>query len=214
MDLVKKLLWFVFRVVLALAIATAIIVAAAFYVLSHREPKGNIAVSLASGNARHAFAASQPAEAPQQPDYTAEDVIAAINAFRVRKGLQTLSPNTALEKVAQYKADDMLARHYFGHLDPDGNYTWPKITSEGYSFSIAAENLAEDWYDTDSLVNAWINSPEHRKNILNPALRDTGVGIAFNAAHVYIVQEFGTPSGTQTQAASSSVTITGTTTAP
>jgi hypothetical protein len=92
----------------------------------------------------------------------------------------------------------MQARHYFAHVDPDGNYIWDKIVAAGYSpYTQLGENLAIEFYDTESLVAAWMNSPTHRANILQPGFKDQGAGLAFgnvtqNQYHSAIANTFGT----------------------
>ena len=100
--------------------------------------------------------------------------------------------------AAQSKTDDMQARHYFAHVDPDGHYIWDKIVADGYTpYLELGENLAIEFYDTDSLISAWMNSPEHRANILNDGFQDQGMGLTFgNPAtgqyHSAIANTFGT----------------------
>ena len=112
-------------------------------------------------------------------DITPDNVASAINSERTQRNIQALNYNTALAAAAQYKASDIIARNYFAHVDPDGNYIWPKIVAEGYTpYTILGENLAVDFSDTAGLVAAWIDSPTHRDNILNPNFKDQGMGVA------------------------------------
>jgi len=111
-------------------------------------------------------------------DLTIQNILTSINRERGVRNLVTLSTNGILSQAAQYKADDMQTRHYFAHVDPDGNYIWNKIVSLGYTpYSQLGENLAIDFYDTESLVDAWMQSPTHRANILNEGFRDQGMGL-------------------------------------
>lgn len=134
----------------------------------------------------------------QASDLTADNILQAINSQRSSRNLVTLNTNSMLSSAAQSKTDDMQARHYFAHVDPDGNYIWPKIVAAGYTpYLQLGENLAIEFYDTESLVNAWMNSPTHRANILNDGFRDQGMGLNFgdsNAGqyHSIIANTFGT----------------------
>jgi len=134
----------------------------------------------------------------QASDLTVNNILSAINRERQLRNLLTLNTDSRLSSAAQSKADDMLARHYFSHTDPEGNYIWPKIEAAGYTpYLQLGENLAIEFYDTESLVQAWMNSPTHRANILNDGFRDQGMGLDFGDTtqgqyHSVIVNTFGT----------------------
>jgi len=113
-------------------------------------------------------------------DITPVNVANAINNERSQRHIPTLNYSSKLAAAAQYKANDMVARKYFAHVDPDGHYIWDKIMAEGYTpFTILGENLAVDFSDTEGLVSAWMDSPTHRENILNASFADQGVGVDF-----------------------------------
>ena len=139
-----------------------------------------------------------PAPAIFASDLSVESILKAVDRERTLRNLSSLTTNFKLGTAAQSKADDMQARHYFAHVDPDGNYIWDKIVAAGYSpYTQLGENLAIEFYDTESLVAAWMNSPTHRANILQPGFKDQGAGLAFgNAAqnqyHSAIANTFGT----------------------
>lgn len=115
-------------------------------------------------------------------DLSVQNILEAINKQRTLRNLTTLSPNDKLSVAAQGKSDDMIARKYFAHVDPEGNYIWPRIVNAGYTpYVQLGENLAIEFYTTDSLVNAWMNSPTHRANILNEGFKDQGMGLGFGS---------------------------------
>ena len=71
-------------------------------------------------------------------------------------------------------------RDYFAHVDPDGNYVWPKIIAAGYSpYKILGENLAIDFSTAEGMVKAWIDSPSHRDNLLHSDFVDQGLAAVF-----------------------------------
>lgn len=116
-------------------------------------------------------------------DLTPANIADAVNQERASRNITTLTYNTKLAAAADYKANDMITRDYFSHVDPDGHYIWDKIVAEGYTpYTVLGENLAIDFPDTQGLMDAWINSPTHRANILNAAFKDQGVGVAFGNA--------------------------------
>lgn len=121
------------------------------------------------------FLLPKPSEAD---DLSLGNISVSVNNERSVRNLASLSSNDKLSRAAQIKSDDMQARHYFSHTDPEGDYIWPLITNEGYSpYLQLGENLAIEFYNTESLISAWMNSPTHRANILNENFRDQGMGL-------------------------------------
>lgn len=112
----------------------------------------------------------------------------AINAKRADAGLAPLVHNAKLDASAQAKADAMVSLGFFAHNDPDGSAPWHYITDAGYAYTYAGENLSKD-YDPEHAVDAWMNSPTHKANILNPHYRETGFAIE----GPYIVEHFASP---------------------
>lgn len=107
------------------------------------------------------------------------DLMARINNERSQRNIATLVTNDKLIAAAKVKADDMLDRSYFSHIDPSGNYVWPIIEKQGYlPYSNLGENLAMDFTSAEDAVAAWMNSPTHRQNILNTNFKDQGLSIA------------------------------------
>lgn len=138
-----------------------------------------------------------PKASLEASDLTPDNILTAISKERTQKGLGGLTPDQRLAYAAQFKADDMMNRKYFSHTDPEGNYIWNKIVEAGYTpYLQLGENLAIEFYNTESLVSAWMNSPTHRANILNEGFRDTGLGLIFGDAnqgkyHSAIANTFG-----------------------
>ncbi len=101
-----------------------------------------------------------------------------------------------MDKAAQTKADDMLARGYFSHNTPDGHTPWDFITTSGYNYITAGENLAVNFTQAENVEAAWMNSPGHRANILNKNYQNIGIGISQGTYQghqaIFVVQMFGT----------------------
>jgi uncharacterized protein YkwD len=111
-------------------------------------------------------------------DLTIQNILKGINEQRTLRNLQILNTDSRLSLAAQQKSDDMQKRHYFSHTDPEGNYIWNKIVEAGYTpYATLGENLAIEFYNTESLVQAWMNSPTHRQNVLNESFKDQGMGL-------------------------------------
>jgi hypothetical protein len=120
------------------------------------------------------------------------------NAARVQNGLPSLQVSPLLERVAQEKVNDMVANNYFAHTSPAGVTPWHWFETVGYSFTYAGENLAVDFSDSQDVTNAWLNSPEHRANILDTNFTQVGIAIATGTFEgqqaVFVAEEFGAPS--------------------
>ena len=113
----------------------------------------------------------------------------------------TISP--LLTAGAEAKANDMATKSYFAHTSPDGKTPWYWFGEVGYRFTYAGENLAVHFNDSETVENAWLNSPGHRANILNPNFTEIGIataqGIYQGVLTTFIVEEFGRPMATQAE---------------
>jgi len=108
---------------------------------------------------------------------TASQVLEATNEQRLKLGLPALKLNPSLSEAAQNKAAHMFANNYWAHTAPDGSTPWDFIKGTGYRYSVAGENLARDFDDTPSMVEAWMNSPTHRANIVHPKYTEAGIAV-------------------------------------
>lgn len=142
---------------------------------------------------------------------TQENIINLTNQSRVEYGLQNLKQNNLLQKAAQAKAEDMLAKSYFAHNSPDGRTPWNFIVAAGYNYIMAGENLAVNYTEAENVESAWMNSPGHKANILNKDFEEIGIGIAqgMYQGHdaIFVVQEFGTPIEQKIQLANKPTTV-------
>ncbi|HVU59248.1 MAG TPA: CAP domain-containing protein [Candidatus Saccharimonadales bacterium] len=111
-------------------------------------------------------------------DMSVSSLLSDTNAQRQANGEDTLNLNGQLNNAAQAKANDMAARDYWSHNTPDGKTPWTFIVAAGYSYQTAGENLAYGFDTAADTLTGWMNSPEHRANILNTTYRDVGFGIA------------------------------------
>lgn len=104
-------------------------------------------------------------------------LITLTNQQRAAAGLKPLVENRQLAASSQAKAQDMLQRGYWAHYAPDNTSPWDFMHASDYAFSYAGENLAKGFSDDQSVMDAWMQSPGHRQNILNPNFRDIGVTV-------------------------------------
>jgi hypothetical protein len=124
-------------------------------------------------------------------------VVDLTNNERADLALPTLTRNPVLDAAATLKAQDMAKNSYFSHDSPTGVTPWHWFKEAGYPFVHAGENLAVYFTDSSEVVDAWMNSPTHRANIVGSAYREIGVGTAKGTYDgfdtVFVVQMFGTP---------------------
>lgn len=111
-------------------------------------------------------------------DITSTQLLADTNQQRVNSKETPLQLNNLLTEAAQGKADDMVTRNYWSHNTPDGRTPWSFISATGYQFASAGENLAFGFNSSESIMNGWMNSPEHRINVLDNVFTQVGFGIA------------------------------------
>ncbi len=108
-----------------------------------------------------------------------------------------LTRNVLLDKAAELKAEHMAKNNYFAHYSPEGISPWYWFDQVSYQYAHAGENLAVHFTDSDAVVEAWMNSPTHRANIVNSNYTEIGVGTAKGMLDgfptVFVVQLFGTP---------------------
>ena len=130
-------------------------------------------------------------------DITKTALEAFANQTRQAIGLQPLKENTKLDQAAQLKAQNMVQNQYFAHTSPTGVTPWFWFSKAGYNYKYAGENLAIGFFESQEVFNAWLNSPSHKANILNPNYKEMGTavlgGYGSNGT-IVVVQEFGSES--------------------
>lgn len=126
-------------------------------------------------------------------------VVELTNLFRDRNGLAPLAINTQLSNAAQNFSRQVALGDFLDHNAPDGSTIESRIRRAGYQPQWWAENLAAGYTTPDQVVQAWIESEGHRRNLLSPELKEIGVGY-FNLSpdpgtqtwQYYWTQSFGT----------------------
>ena len=133
------------------------------------------------------------------PSFDSRDIVKSTNEARMANNLPALSPNTQLDLAASEKLNDMALQEYFAHTSPSGITPWYWIKDSQYKYSVAGENLAIGFVTAKDTVQAWLNSPSHRANLLNNQYQDIGVAVKSveinNREGILVVQMFGKPSG-------------------
>ena len=163
---------------------------------------------LATTSVEHAASSLVVAPGPLYAATTSQSVVGALsvlgtieetNKARASNGsLPALRHNETLDKDAQLKLDDMFAKQYFEHISPTGVGPATLAKRVGYEYVVVGENLALGDFGGDAkLVDAWMNSPGHRANILNTNYQEIGVAVGkglYEGRTTWLaVQSFGMP---------------------
>jgi hypothetical protein len=129
-----------------------------------------------------------------EPEGAATKLMALTNITRTSNGLSALSRDTRLSSVAVERSRDMITRNYFSHQIPPNNTTVVDIVeSLGVRFRSVGENIE---FNT-ALINPvefaqtdFMNSPEHRENLLSPRWDRMGAGVFGSGSKVMYAVEF------------------------
>lgn len=124
------------------------------------------------------FAMAAPAAASDGP---AGHLLSLINAYRTASGLEPLAPDATLDRVAQGHGEDMARRAYFSHVTPEGGNLTHRLWNAGYSFTVAAENLARGYRDAAAVLAGWQGSAGHQANLLRRDVSVAGIGVIESA---------------------------------
>lgn len=124
-----------------------------------------------------------------------DQLLLLTNQKRQENGEPPLILNGTLSAAALNKANDMFAKNYWAHNAPDGTTPWVFIKGAGYNYIYAGENLARGFTTPSDVVNAWMNSPEHKQNMLSANYKDVGFAVETGSLSgedtVLVVEMFG-----------------------
>lgn len=148
-------------------------------------------------------AANQPlsseynSSSDQNSLFATQRIIADTNKERANAGLPVLESNDKLVASAEMKINDMVKNQYFEHISPKGVTVSDLGLEVGYDYIVMGENLAMgNFTNAEDVVVAWMNSPGHRANILNPNYQEMGAAAQFATYQGkkvwFVVQHFGT----------------------
>lgn len=115
-------------------------------------------------------------------DYTSQltqdeqEVFELINQKRIAEGLDTLKIDDDLQNVCRLKAQEMVEKNYFSHTSPTYGSTFEMIKNNQITYKVAGENIAGN-SENARAVDAWMNSENHKANIINRSYNYTGVAV-------------------------------------
>lgn len=119
------------------------------------------------------------------------------NEERAQNDAPPLTESALLDQAAQLKANDMATLGYFAHTSPEGKTPWYWFDQVGYRYTLAGENLAVNFFESEDVADAWMNSPTHRANIVKKGYTEIGIGVASGVYQgrntVFVAQLFGKP---------------------
>jgi uncharacterized YkwD family protein len=128
-------------------------------------------------------ATQAPAPATGDASAYVQQVIDLTNAQRSKNGLPALKADAQLSGVAQKKSVDMAQNNYFSHTSPTYGSPFDMMRDFGVTYRSAGENIAQGQRTPQEVVNAWMNSEGHRKNILSANFTHIGVGYEKSGNH-------------------------------
>jgi uncharacterized protein YkwD len=121
-----------------------------------------------------------------------------VNLERTDRGLSALVRAADVQTVARAHSQDMALRNYFSHDTPEGVTAAERAQNAGISYTWYGENIAwvSDWAGRSEqqvareIVDGWMNSEGHRRNILSPEYQEHGLGVAQSSNGIYVTQNF------------------------
>lgn len=125
--------------------------------------------------------------------YLQNEVIRLVNIERAKVGLKPLALDDQLGKVARIKSQDMASTPYFAHTSPRYGTPAHMVSSFGLKWRMTGENIASGYFTPAAVVQGWMNSPGHKRNMLSPRYNHIGVGVAASYkknGRIYWTQEF------------------------
>ncbi|MFF2043437.1 CAP domain-containing protein [Kitasatospora sp. NPDC058170] len=151
--------------------------------------------SASSGATTTAATPPKPATTPASGTAAqyAQQVVDLVNAQRAQHGCGPVTAEPRLAAAAQSHSEDMADRSYFDHASPEGYHADHRIEANGYRWSTWGENIARGQKDPAAVMDAWMNSPGHRANILNCAFKELGVGVRTGSGGPWWTQVFAAP---------------------
>ncbi|MFG1707102.1 CAP domain-containing protein [Nonomuraea sp. M3C6] len=118
-------------------------------------------------------------------------VVSLTNSARARQGCGPLRVNAALTRSARTHSLEMARSGQLVHNSPNGASPWDRMERAGYHWG-AAENIGAGYTSPDEAVRGWLDSRDHRKNMLDCRLKVIGVGVASGPNGLWWTQDFGT----------------------
>lgn len=112
-----------------------------------------------------------------------------LNCERISRELPPVDCDLRLVWISRQHADDMASRGFFGHVNPDGQDAFHRLTGRGIYYGLAGENLARQSSILEAHI-AWMRSPLHRRNILTEQYHYAGIGVVPDGRQLLLTEAF------------------------
>lgn len=132
------------------------------------------AIALAAGSCE---SAANPLGADSDLRSTLDEFVQLLNTHREALGCPALVWHPATADVAQAHSEDMVARSFFSHTNPDGLSPFDRLAAAGITYRLAGENIAAGYQTPSAVFEGWLGSPGHRANIENCGFTGHGIGL-------------------------------------
>lgn len=153
---------------------------------------GNIQMpNIGGGNANNGNTNNGNTQKPDDNGYNSsyeQQVLNLVNKERRSQGLSALSLSAEAQQAARVRAKEIVSS--FSHTRPNGTSCFTVLNEIGAKYTSAGENIAKGQKTPEQVVEAWMNSPSHRANILSSKYTKLGVGCYFNGSNTYWAQMF------------------------
>ncbi|MFJ3791615.1 sigma-70 family RNA polymerase sigma factor [Kitasatospora sp. NPDC090091] len=136
-----------------------------------------------------------PTATRSTPPTPERQLVDLVNAERAKAGCGPLRIDPKLHTAAQKHADDMVARGFFDHVNPDGARADARITAAGYKWSQWGENIDRGPSAPSTVFSRWMDGGIHQSNMLDCAFKDVGIGVASGPAGLLWTQDLGSQLG-------------------
>lgn len=110
-----------------------------------------------------------------------------LNNVRSANGSGAVTYDARLGSAAQRHANDMLSNNFFSHTGSDGSNAGQRISDAGYNWRTWGENIARGQQSEEAVLRAWVNSPDHQSNNVNPNFEDFALARAGSGNNLYWV---------------------------
>ena len=121
-------------------------------------------------------------------NYPEEEILNLINDIRKEHNLPSIAHNWEIARIARHKTEDMRAKQYFDHHSPTYGSFFDTLENFSILYKSAGENIASGFTVPSAVIEAWMESDEHRLNILNPNFCQAGVAYTSDGdSHYWVV---------------------------
>lgn len=154
-----------------------------------RAEASTVIVRVLDNNSRVKMEVTKEQQPPTNATSQATEVLRLVNLERAKAGVRPLTLSKDLSDVALLKSKDMAVFNYFDHNSPNYGSPFDMMKDMGVTYKAAGENLAVGYSTPEAVVKGWMDSPGHKRNILNSMFNKMGIGV-YEGSRIYWTQMF------------------------